>query len=196
MVLRILLQGAIVGVGAVGALMGDGIAGSKHDFSQEGWSGGQLCQPCHTPHASGAEDLAPLWDHDSSATQSYTLYDGRRGMPGPASLACLSCHDGSTAIDAYGGMTGDAFIQDVGAGRARIGGRGDLTTSHPIGLEYPLIDDDFRPRELVEATGEVTLPNGKVECLSCHDVHNESGGEFLLVMPNTRSALCLTCHIK
>ena len=40
------------------------------------------------------------------------------------------------------------------------------------------------------------LPDGRVECISCHDHHEEEGLPHLLVISNKRSALCLTCHAK
>ncbi len=40
------------------------------------------------------------------------------------------------------------------------------------------------------------LINGKLECISCHDVHGERGQKNLLIMSNTKSRLCLTCHNK
>ena len=46
------------------------------------------------------------------------------------------------------------------------------------------------------ATGTVTLPGGRVECISCHDPHNAAGEANMLVTSNARSALCLTCHDK
>ena len=172
------------------------IIGSKHDFSSYGWSQGKICLPCHTPHSAGSSDSGPLWNHSPSARGSYRLYDGGAGRAGAASLVCLSCHDGSTAVDAYDGMDGAQFIQDIGTGRATIGRGGDLRTDHPIGVQYPDFDRGFRPRVRIEAEGAVLLPGGQVECLSCHDVHNQYGVEKFLVKSNDRSALCLTCHRK
>ncbi|MFZ9024294.1 MAG: cytochrome c3 family protein, partial [Anaerohalosphaeraceae bacterium] len=37
---------------------------------------------------------------------------------------------------------------------------------------------------------------GKVQCSSCHDVHNTPGVAGLLRIANTNSDLCLTCHDK
>ena len=36
----------------------------------------------------------------------------------------------------------------------------------------------------------------KLECSSCHDVHNADSNPHLLRIDNTGSALCLTCHDK
>jgi predicted CXXCH cytochrome family protein len=66
---------------------------------------------------------------------------------------------------------------------------------HPIGIPYPIDSREYRPRGAAEAKG-VSLPEGRVECVSCHDPHNAAGVESMLIMPNRRSALCLACHIK
>ena len=195
--MRLIVCVALIGFGWFSADEDNaGIVGSKHDFSQYGWSRQEVCLPCHTPHAASAPDVAPLWDHAPAARKSYTLYDGGRGQPGSGSLVCLSCHDGSTAVDAYGGMTGNTFIHDIGGRRAKVGGRSDLRSDHPVGIAYPEFDRGYRPKAQVEAEGRVVLPRGQVECLSCHDPHNQYGGEHFLVMDNQRSALCLTCHRK
>lgn len=196
MIVRLTMQCAAIGLGVIVVLADDGIEGSKHDFSQKGWSQGQLCGVCHTPHSSGPPTVAPLWDHSQTARTSYKMFDGRPGMPGAGSLLCLSCHDGGTALDAYGEMTGEAFIQDIDRGRSQIGENGDLSTNHPVGVKYPEHDKFYRPKAEVEDDGAVTLPRGQVECLSCHDVHNSFGHDKLLVKTNDRSALCLTCHRK
>ena len=195
--MRLALWIAMIGIGWASADRDDeGIVGSKHDFSQYGWSRKEICLPCHTPHAASAPDVAPLWDHAAAAPKSYTLYDGGRGQPGPGSLVCLSCHDGSTAIDAYGGMSGDVFIHDLGGERALVGGRGDLRGDHPVGIPYPEFDREYRPKAQVEGEGYVVLPEGRVECISCHDAHNRHGADHLLVVDNERSGLCLSCHRK
>jgi predicted CXXCH cytochrome family protein len=40
------------------------------------------------------------------------------------------------------------------------------------------------------------LSSGKMQCSSCHDVHNSAGVLGLLRKSNAGSALCLTCHHK
>jgi len=37
--------------------------------------------------------------------------------------------------------------------------------------------------------------SGQLQCTSCHNAHDDSNGKFL-VMSNTASALCRTCHVK
>jgi len=43
-------------------VLGQGISGSAHDFSGNGWSGGQICIVCHTPHNADATVAeSPAW---------------------------------------------------------------------------------------------------------------------------------------
>ena len=38
------------------------------------------------------------------------------------------------------------------------------------------------------------LYDGKMECATCHDVHDKQGNAGLLRKTDVGSALCLTCH--
>ena len=67
----------------------------------------EICVFCHTPHASQTPGTvqAPLWNKAMVTTVNYTLYSSGT-MQGTASLsnanmslACLSCHDGTQAMD-------------------------------------------------------------------------------------------------
>ncbi len=73
----------------------------------------ELCVFCHTPHhANGyntaliGDPLAPLWNRGSLAPTSFTAYGTTAANTsilntdiGSISLACLSCHDGTTTFD-------------------------------------------------------------------------------------------------
>lgn len=177
------------------------IGGSAHDFSGAGWNtSDEICITCHTPHNALSQD-APLWNHTSTSSV-FTLYSSSTfqatdiAQPGASSKMCLSCHDGVVALDSYGGATGSTMINDPsvgdGTGSGLIGI--DLSDDHPISFTYDAT--------LVTADGELHSPpsdmlfGGKMQCSSCHDVHNSAGHDFLLVMDNDGSALCLTCHNK
>ncbi len=63
----------------------------------------EVCVFCHTPH--GGTTDGPLWNRALATAGSYTPYtsttmDATTGQPGGISLACLSCHDGTIALDA------------------------------------------------------------------------------------------------
>ena len=182
---------------------GDGITGSDHDFSTKAYTT-EICNVCHTPHnAISGQTL--LWNHTLS-TATYTLYDSTTidatdlGQPGGVSKLCLSCHDGTVAIDSFGGQTGTNFVggsKDFGT---------DLSNDHPISFTYDgtlaTADGELSTPvgDLVgeDATIKFPLFAGKLECATCHDVHNgaETKAGGLLRMANTNSTLCLNCHTK
>ena len=68
---------------------------------------GEVCVYCHTPHGANNTIAAPLWNRTILPTnyQTYdelgttTLTQAVSSTPGTASLTCLSCHDGQTAVD-------------------------------------------------------------------------------------------------
>lgn len=72
---------------------------------------GEICVYCHTPHGANQLTSAPLWNRTINTNQ-YTIYNKPRtleqpiGQPGPNSLTCLSCHDGTIAIDSIINMPG------------------------------------------------------------------------------------------
>jgi predicted CXXCH cytochrome family protein len=147
------------------------IVGSDHDFS------GEICTPY------------------SSATLEATV-----GQPDGSSKLCLSCHDGTVAVDNYGGQTGGAeFV----AGNELIGT--DLANDHPVSFTYDAAlataDGDLSDPTTTNSGlgGTITadmLIGGKMQCASCHDVHDSFGLAYLLKKSNAASALCLTCHTK
>lgn len=180
------------------------IKNSDHDFSGSGWSGGQICLPCHTPHnANVTVSGTPLWNH-AVTTATYTAYasatiSATMGQPSASSKLCLSCHDGTVAIDSYGNSTGTTKL----TGGANLGS--DLKKHHPISFTYDaalatLDGGLFNPTSTNSGLGG-TITNdlllaGSMECASCHDVHNGAGISKLLRKSNQGSALCLTCHNK
>ena len=182
------------------------ISGSAHDFSTKGWSGGEICVVCHTPHNSdNTVTSAPLWNHEVTAA-TFTLYssstlDAVVGQPDGNSKLCLSCHDGTVALDNFGGTTvGTSFIN----GEKKLGT--DLSNDHPVSFTYDatlattdggLYDPTSQTSGLGGTIDADMLYNNELQCASCHDVHNNSGvSDHLLVKSNASSALCLTCHNK
>lgn len=189
------------------------ITGSAHDFTsltggQGAWSGGEICTVCHTPHNGDTGQAAPLWDHAiSSAT--YTPYTSGTLDGSPAttfsgiSKLCMSCHDGTVALDSFGGATGSVTM----SGNTLVGV--DLRNDHPVALGYQAAITAGEAG--LNATGDTTsLGNtvfedylfgataavATVECASCHDVHNEADNSSLLRATLVGSALCLDCHNK
>ena len=173
--------------------MKPGVAGSKHDFSHKEWTAGDLCAACHSPHRHIPPAAAPLWDPNADLTRTFGTPLGESPTPGAGTRVCIRCHDGTVARDTLTGVVGERFVSRRHPGRFETGhGR----TDHPVGVPYPQFDRGYRPLTSVLASGTVRLPDGKVECVSCHDPHNQAGVEYMLVGSNVRSALCLTCHRK
>ncbi len=177
----------------IGGWAWGGIEGSKHDLSSEAWSDGDICAVCHSPHREKAPTAAPLWDPNADLSRTFGTSLARSEGAGPGTLVCLRCHDGTIAKDTIPAAKRKRFANKQHPG---LFAAGQGATDHPVGLDYPQFARGFRPAVSVIATGTVVLPEGKVECMSCHDPHNQSGLEFMLVASNTRSALCLTCHKK
>jgi hypothetical protein len=195
-----------------------GIQGSAHDFSGFAFSGGQICLPCHTPHNGELVENAPLWNHEVT-TATYQVYnspsmDATVGQPTGPSKLCLSCHDGTVAVDSFGGETGSMFI-DAFSADANL--TTDLSNDHPISFTYDdaLATADpalFDPTTKVVTIGsgqfsktgtitDVLLSDGVLQCSSCHSVHNDfvAGTQIsdaLLKISIGGSQLCLACHNK
>jgi len=188
---------------------GQTILGSSHDFSTMSWNTtGEICICCHTPHnANISVPDAPLWNHQvTTATfQLYTspTFNGAASItqPSGSSKLCLSCHDGTVALENFSNTTnGTHFISGVN----NVGS--DLRNDHPISFLYDaalasadpgLWNPTTHPSGIGSGTiSQTMLFNNKMECASCHDVHNSTGITHLLRKTNAASALCLTCHNK
>lgn len=204
---------AVVGLAAVSFAV---ISGSVHDFSGSPYSGGQICVVCHAPHNVATPVIPPLWNH-AVTTATYTVYTsptldaGPLDQPAGSTKLCLSCHDGTVAVDSFGGATGTQFI----SGPSNLGT--NLTNDHPISFTYDtaLATADgglWDPSSTTVTIGsgaftktgtisDVLLQDGKLQCAACHDVHNDFvvggiGGDPLLKISKLSSRICLACHNK
>ncbi len=196
------ILGLVAACGA--AALAGGIVGTKHDFSNESWSAGRICLPCHVPHEAQTDDDGSgmvLWNHAISG-ENFTMYSGfavertdrdQDLQPGGPSKLCLSCHDGATAVDAFGGGpdSPSQFATESSLGT-------DLSDDHPIGVQYPPDGfSGFKPKANLPPVKLVSWggKTDRVECTSCHEAHSDDFGMFLR-MDNTGSALCMQCHDK
>jgi predicted CXXCH cytochrome family protein len=174
-----------------------GVVGGPHDFSDITGMPGDACSACHVPHVQAVRVAPPAVPTTLPAVEMFRIagqrrvFEPGRYMPGATSLVCLGCHDGTVATSTIG--TSHAFLAGVREGFAVPDGF--VWRDHPIGVPYPNNNREYHPESFVAARG-VRLPEGRIECISCHDPHNEAGIKDMLVMSNRRSALCLTCHIK
>jgi predicted CXXCH cytochrome family protein len=146
------------------------IANGPHDFSTgsairntDANINGQTCVFCHTPHMGSVS--VPLWNR-SGSTATYQVYASSTldtAAPTSAAIqssvsgACLSCHDGSIAIDVLTNLNGVAHVASIaftrqatakatygnsgtGTGNILAGGTPflgtDLRNDHPITIVY------------------------------------------------------------
>ena len=193
----------MVGLGA--AMANAQIANSRHNFSSMGWSDGEICKPCHTPHFA-VEGMPRLWNH-ALTTATYQMHEGTGTAVDNfdvTSRMCLSCHDGTVALDSFGGREGTNFIEPLG----NLGT--NLLDDHPVGSDgvYPTEPSTrFNPAvngRVGSGTNTVRLrewnDNGTVRlvvgCTTCHNPHNRGNFPHMTVVTNSASNLCLICHIK
>lgn len=168
------------------------IKNSPHDLTALGE--GSVCGFCHTPH--GSVSNTPIWNHSLSSTV-YKIYqssslDAKVDQPTGSSKLCLSCHDGTVALmHSPKGRKGTTYIKP---GVANIGT--DLSDDHPISFVYSdalsIKDTQIRPPSALPEELELDR-SSEVQCTTCHDVHDNSYGHFL-VMSNRRSQMCVSCH--
>jgi len=103
-----------------------GIANTKHNLGASGQfnfttSTTEICVFCHTPHGGDSSAAVPLWNRNLNATSSYTTYsqlgtstlDSKSTSIGSVSLACLSCHDGTQAMNVVINSPGSGTSGDV-----------------------------------------------------------------------------------
>jgi hypothetical protein len=156
-----------------------GIAATKHNLGSGTGPAGrnqvsdtaEICVFCHTPHGGSTDAPVPLWNKRLGAAGvpagggTYITYDtlqtpsldGSVAPVGSISMACLSCHDGTQAMDnvinapgsgnvladgggndgrnwSWTGATVDTATGRLNSGAALIGT--DLSNDHPIGIQY------------------------------------------------------------
>jgi predicted CXXCH cytochrome family protein len=170
--MRTLLVGATLAVvmSAGSAYAQSTVAFGPHDFSAgsairntDGSINGQTCVFCHTPH--GGSNSVPLWNRAAAAT-TYQVYTSStmdaasptsQAIQSSVSGACMSCHDGSIAIDVLTNLQGAAHVASVaftrqatakatysnsGTGTNNLMSGGlpflgsDLRNDHPVTITY------------------------------------------------------------
>ena len=169
------------------------------------------------PDPSGMAGVGVVGSNEQFADRH--LFNGRAtiGQPGGVSRLCLSCHDGTVAINNYGRDKQRDYSE---SGRDNSGAMINaqweiganpygLLNHHPIGFSYldvALHDDEIAdPATPIVGSGTPELTTigsllyggGRMECVTCHDVHNSKNtGETFLWISDRQSAFCLTCHLK
>ena len=180
------------------------IVDSKHNLSVSGpgpfkaTTESRICIFCHTPHRSRTD--APLWNR-SDSRQSYLAYDsstfqGSSGQPSGSSKLCLSCHDGSIALGSVLSSASEIEMQPghrhLASGPAFLGT--NLMDDHPVSFDYAqsALGGEYHPPGSITAPVHLD-PDGRVQCTSCHEPHDNTLGNFLLAS-DRNSALCASCH--
>ena len=139
------------------------VVGSQHDLTNNGTGQGgtantdQVCVFCHTPHGADTDAPVPLWNKvlGAGTTPPFTRYsslatpsfDSAEAPVGSVSLACLSCHDGTQAMDVVINGPGSGNYNPAGS-EIDTGAIGvmtgspvpmlgtDLSNDHPISMQY------------------------------------------------------------
>jgi predicted CXXCH cytochrome family protein len=137
------------------------VVGSQHDLTAAGGAQDstsntdEVCVFCHTPHGGDINAPVPLWNKVLGVPGSYTRYstlatptfDSAEAPVGSVSLACLSCHDGTQAMDVVlnspgsggynaGGAEIDPAAIGVMTGTPVPNLGTDLSNDHPISMQY------------------------------------------------------------
>ncbi len=194
-----------------------------HSLDLNPRTGTAMCSFCHTPQ--GQRNDQPRWASRQEAS-GYQSFDTRRAdggieILGGASVACLSCHDGTQATDSVANMP---FMPDTGDG-LMAGWPADR--DHPVGIVYsgfrpqgdpgPIrnnrlqrdviggqvrwwLDLEAAPNGVRDKTDVILYTRGTgagakpfIECASCHDPHANPREKFLRA-PKANSNLCQACH--
>ena len=179
--------------------------GSEGDSPLTAATMDEVCVFCHTPHNSSNE--LPLWNRYSSSgskvflmyTASSTLTSEVKGNVGLSanspSRLCLSCHDGTTAVNALvnlaatGGIRpimddifADSFSDKPGIWTEGVGPYlgTNLVNMHPINFSYEKAQEEDAELYViadVKTAGLKFFDDNRdgtadyMECATCHDPH-------------------------
>ena len=147
-----------------------GTTPSGNPTSNKSGNTAEICVFCHTPHGGDNSAAVPIWNRKlgiggASGALGYaryaalgtTTFDALEAPIGSVSIACLSCHDGTQAIDNVINLPGSGgFNQATGTqignfaggdaiGNPKAGGLSpgvvqnlgtDLSNDHPVSMQY------------------------------------------------------------
>ncbi len=157
------------------------------------------CLSCHDGTISVDDIRRKPAYHGWSDSKVHYRMDATKA--GRGSQSCAKCH--SRGDGGIGGVNAahDATVRYLSQ---------DLRDDHPISMVYPTREKDpqFIQPTITKKDGGRAFTNGiqtyegnKVQCATCHDIHNpdednSEGRDPFLRVSNKGSALCLTCHEK
>jgi predicted CXXCH cytochrome family protein len=166
---------AAIALMAVSSMANAAISNTRHNLGTMNPGGNgiddpsgtsEICIFCHTPHGGATNAPVPLWNRVTT-TATFQTYaqlatgtlDGAEAGIGSISIACLSCHDGTQAMDVVlnspgfgttGTVNGTLGIAGWADGHRMDGTNSqganlaaelvyiatDLTNDHPISIQY------------------------------------------------------------
>ena len=205
------------------------VFGSAHDFKTTGeYSPGgasyTLCNFCHIAHKFGSAPTGPsylLWNHTLSNVSSYGVYTSESMSSTPTELGgqltvsnlCLSCHDGTVAVNSWYEVVAGKNFQPLPTGTlfmAEDHTVRDLSKQHPVNFVYPdattAANIGILPAantSSIDGNGNGPLFGGRMQCATCHDAHAgpSSGAHlFFRTFPSTPAqtttgSFCVYCHL-
>ena len=164
------------------------------------WKGDLTCSTCHLVHENSAGRLRVKREgkalcqscHDEAffnamkdggtSVLAFGHLDARQSISGNIdnfSIQCLSCHDSMN----------DKLQVNVSGDVLRHGNR---RVNHPIGGRYADAVSYGGYRSVGSLPAAISLPDGKISCISCHQGYNDQHGD--LVVDNQGDELCFSCH--
>ncbi len=199
------------------------IAGGPHDLSNgsavrnsNATINGQTCVFCHVPH--GGSTNQPLWNRSNPTGASYQVYTSSTSktvatgsaVAAGISGACMSCHDGTIAMDVLTNVNGIAF------GTAPTGGSVSFTagpnrkatytngtggTANVMSGGLPFIGADLRNDHPVAVVYQTALSADPTHYTAITQSGariyvNGAGGQLPLFGTSTATATveCASCH--
>lgn len=199
------------------------IAGGPHDLSNgsavrnsNAAINGQTCVFCHVPH-SGSTNL-PLWNRANPTGAAYQIYTSSTsasvataaGLASGISGACLSCHDGSIAMDVVTNVNGLPFGTaptngnvsfTAGPNKKATYSNGTGGTGNVMSGGLPFLGSDLRNDHPVAVVYQTALTGDPghytpVTQVGAKIYVNGSGGQLPLYGSSTSNATveCASCH--
>ncbi len=217
------------------------ILGSKHDLTALNKRAGveamggvaysdydNACIYCHLPpeeeEAQPRAGQIAKWNRIRPISTNYDLYDSPTfdstpSRPNDISLLCLSCHDGTMAVDrvvhtpkAWNSGNDMSLHMKLSAtddlnscGKCHDGSVAhditqkaigtNLRDDHPISIRYAGLGTNIpgfkTPDSPQGFDNGVKLFDGHIECATCHDIHNPDAP---MLLRTGGEKLCVTCH--
>lgn len=124
----------------------------------------------------------------TASTSELPSFSGQNisGLLDPITMECLACHDGTLAKAAKYRISDGNFH--------RVKSIETIKGAHPIGMDYMKFswNKEYAPAEMLPAN--MVLMDGKVGCVTCHNLLDSK--EMYVVVENSSSELCFSCHKK